>query len=241
MAGFYYYWAESPQTHNNRAFDEKSINVYINSMKKKSALIILTIILVLSCASGPQPVISAPPAPVEQPAAPAESAPPPEAPPPLPPAPPVVEAPPAPAFDPANVTEELYETTKADVQAFIGELNRIIRAKNYNAWRAHLAESYFEMISSGSFLEERTEDLYKRDQIVASNLGRDPKRVQKKILRTPKDYFDNVVVPSRSNDRMDDIDFITENQVKAYTIDNRGNRLVLYDLEYLDGNWMIVN
>ena len=144
-------------------------------------------------------------------------------------------------FDPGSITEERFSATKADVQALIESLNRIIRARNYNDWLKYLSDSYLKEISSEEFLEERTEDLYKRDQTVASNLGRDPKRVQKKILRTPKDYFDNVVVPSRSNDHMDDIDFISENRVKAYTMDNRGTRLVLYDLELINDKWMIIN
>ena len=144
-------------------------------------------------------------------------------------------------FDPESITREKFETAKADVQALISELNRIIRAKNYNAWRGHLSDSYFKEISSEAFLEEKTEELYRRDQIVAQNVGRDPKRVSKKILRTSKDYFDNVVVPSRSNDRMDDIDFVSENRVKAYTVDNRGQRLVLYDLEIIESKWKIIN
>ena len=218
--------------------------MYYSIMKVIGSLFLLTAVLVLSCGSGPKPVESAPPVPVEQPAAPVQSAPPPEPPPaPPPPPPPVVQndPPPVQVFDPNSVTEEKYEATKADVQTLIGDLNRIIRAKNYNAWLGYLSESYMKEISSQAFLDERTEELYKRDQIVASNLGRDPKRVQKKILKTPKDYFDSVVVPSRSNDRMDDIDFVTENRVKAYTVDTRGNRLILYDLELIDNQWKIIN
>ena len=185
----------------------------------------------------PQPVT-----PVTPPPQPVESVPAPEPPAPEPPAQTVQSAPPVEkVFDPATITQEKFTTTKADVKLLIDDLNRIIRAKNYNAWVGYLADSYFQEINSQAFLDDRTEELYKRDQIVASNLGRDPRRVQKKILRTPKDYFDNVVVPSRSNDRMDDIDFVSENRVKAYTVDNRGQRLVLYDLENIDNKWKIIN
>ena len=216
-------------------------------MKRNGLLSVLPVILVLACGSGPKPVEQAPeqPAPAVQPAAPvaqpAASAPQPVPPPPPDPQPvqstPAVEE----VFDPATITEEKFAAAKADVQALIGDLNRIIKAKNYNAWISYLSASYLEEISSQSFLEEKTEELYKRDLIVATNLGRDPKRVSKKILKTPKDYFDNVVVPSRSNDRMDDIAFVSENRVKAYTMDNRGQRLVLYDLEIIDNKWKIIN
>ena len=199
-------------------------------MKQIGLLLMLPVILVLSsCGSEAKAVEPSP-----QPVAAAEPA--------LPPPQPVQSAPPPPAaFDPASITEEKLATTKADVQALIEDLNRIIKAKNYNAWRGHLSDSYFQGISSPAFLEEKTEELYKRDQIVASNLGRDPKRVQKRVLKTAKDYFDNVVVPSRSNDHMDDIAFVSEDRVKAYTLDNRGNRLVLYDLELIDNKWKIIN
>jgi len=213
-------------------------------MKRISLLLLASIFLILSCATKPQPAetsspaVPAPPVVTAQPAEPTENTPPPEP-------PPQVVEPTAPSneavFDPASITEEKFATTKADVQTLIEDLNKLIKARNYNAWRTYLADSYFEEISSKAFLDERTDDLYKRDQIVDSNLGKDPRRTQKKILRTPKDYFDNVVVPSRSNDRMDDIDFVSENRVKAYTMDNHGHRLVLYDLELINGKWMIIN
>jgi hypothetical protein len=144
-------------------------------------------------------------------------------------------------FHPETVSHEMYETTKVDIQALVGELNRIIRSRNFNAWLEYLADSYREEISSPAFLEEKTEELYRRDQIVASNMGRDPRAVQKRILLTPRDYFDNVVVPSRSNDRVDDITFVDDTNVKAYTIDSRGNRLILYDLVIIDQKWKIIN
>ena len=193
------------------------------------------LLLLVSCGTTPPPVTTPDPQPAPVQPAIAESGkePPPQT---------VISEPPKEeVFDPGSITEERFSATKADVQALIDDLNRIIRAKNYNGWLKYLSDSYLKEISSDEFLEERTEELYRRDQTVASNLGRDPKRVQKKILRTPKDYFDNVVVPSRSNDRLDDIDFISENRVKAYTMDNRGTRLVLYDLELINDKWMIIN
>jgi len=144
-------------------------------------------------------------------------------------------------FDPHSISTETYNAAMADIQTLIADLNRIIRARNYDAWADHLDGSYYSVISSNVFLEERTEELFRRDQIVAQNMGRDPRLVEKKILRTARDYFNNVVVPSRSNDRLDDIDFVSEHKVKAYTIDTRGNKLILYDLEEIGGKWKIVN
>ena len=144
-------------------------------------------------------------------------------------------------FDPGSISEEQYEVAMAEVKALIADLNLIIRDRNYNAWVSHLADSYFREISAAVFLEERTEELFRRDQIVARNMGRDPRTVQRRVLRTTMDYFVNIVVPSRSNDRVDEIEFVSRNRVKAYTVDTRGTRLVLYDLEIIDGRWKIVS
>ena len=146
----------------------------------------------------------------------------------------------SPAFDPDNISEELYETTKAEIQDIIQRLDNIIRAGNYNEWREFIAESYLEEISSPEFLEERTEELFRRDQLVAAAMGRNPVTVEKKVLRTLRDYFDNVVVPSRASDRVDDISFTSETKVRAYTVNNRGARLILYDLEIIGDSWKII-
>ena len=224
--------------------DEKLKKRYYIHMKR-IGFILLPVVLLFSCGSGPQATsVANEPVPQNQSVAPPESPPqtasstPAESP---APEQKVEEKMEEKVFDPGTITKEKHDSTKADVQALILDLNRIIRARNYNAWRTYLSDSYFEEISSRFFLDERTEDLYRRDQIVAQNLGRDPKRVQKKVLRTPKDYFDNVVVPSRSNDRMDEIDFVSENRVKAYTLDSRGQRLILYDLEIIENKWKIIN
>ena len=144
------------------------------------------------------------------------------------------------SFDPDSISKEVFDAAMTDIQSLIDNLNRIIRARNYSAWSGYLADSYLKTISSRDFLDERTEELYRRDQVVGSNTGRDPRQVQKRLLRTSRDYFNNVVVPSRSNDKLDDIAFISENRVKAYTFDSRGNRLILYDLETIDNKWKII-
>ena len=144
-------------------------------------------------------------------------------------------------FNPGSVSQAQYEAAMTDIQGLVTELNRIIRARNYSAWTGYLAESYLAEISAPAFLEERTEELYRRDQVVATNLGRDPRQVQKRILRTARDYFDHVVVPSRSNDRLDDIEFVSEDHVRAFTVDSRGTRLVLYNLVMIGGQWKIIS
>ena len=144
-------------------------------------------------------------------------------------------------FNPDSISEVVYTRTLAEVQTLIAELNRIIRAQNYNLWTTFLSESYYNEINSRAFLEARADELFRRDQVVASARGVNPNQVQRRNLANARDYFIHIVVPSRQNDRVDDITFITDNQVIAYTVDARGNRLILYNLEVINNEWKIVN
>ena len=132
-----------------------------------------------------------------------------------------------PYFDPSTVTQELFDTTKNDVQKLIQQLNTIIRAKDYEAWTSFLSHDYFTTISSPEFLEQTSE---------SARL-----KAMKIVLTNPKDYFLYVVVPSRANDRVDDIEFIAKTRVKAFTITPNGQRLRLYNLEQVGDSWKITN
>jgi hypothetical protein len=130
-------------------------------------------------------------------------------------------------FDPSSISQEVFDATKNDVQKLIADLNRIIKAKNYNTWISHLGEAYLDKISSSEFL--------------ASVSARPPLKNKKITLTSAKDYFEKVVVPSRTTDRVDDIAFVSQNRVKVYTISDKGERLRLYDLENLGDGWKIIN
>uniref|UniRef100_A0A7C3E1B2 Lipoprotein n=1 Tax=Gracilinema caldarium TaxID=215591 RepID=A0A7C3E1B2_9SPIR len=130
-------------------------------------------------------------------------------------------------FDPSSITQEVFDATKGEVQALIEKLNQIIRNKDYEAWVQYLSPSYKSALSDADFLKNVSE---------SSRL-----KNQKIVLKSLEDYFLYVVVPSRANDRVDDIEFIGQNRVKAYTITSKGQRLRLYELEKTAGNWNIVN
>ena len=130
-----------------------------------------------------------------------------------------------------NYSDEYYVSTKEDVQHFIEGLNRVISSKNYNAWKNALSPEYFAEISSPGNLQEMSEQpAMKRQKIV---------------LKSAEDYFLHVVVPSRANSKVDDIEFISMDRVKAFTINtNRAGeeqRLRLYDLEKIGDKWIIIN
>jgi hypothetical protein len=132
---------------------------------------------------------------------------------------------------PIKVSKQEYASTKVDVQHFIEELNQIIRKKDYKAWKAALSPEYFEQIASPENLQQVSElPAMKTRQI---------------ILKSAEDYFINVVVPSRANSRVDDIEFIGEHRVKAFTLitnkEGEEQRLRLYDLEKTGNIWKIIN
>jgi len=135
------------------------------------------------------------------------------------------------SFDPNMITQEHYDSTKEDVQQFIEQLNQIIRRRDYNGWRSSLSEEYLAGISSSENLRQLSEQPAMKTRHI--------------VLKDAEDYFINVVVPSRANSRVDDIEFIGVNRVKAFTVNtNRAGeevRLRLYDLEKTGDVWKIIN
>jgi hypothetical protein len=131
--------------------------------------------------------------------------------------------------------QKRYISTKAEVQRLIGDINKIINNGSYDMWRPLLSEEYFAKISAPEFLQQISE-------LPAM-------KSQKIVLKTPREYFYNVVLPSRANSRIDyssiDIEFISENRVKAFTIttnkagETQQNRL--YDLEHFGNSWKIID
>ena len=136
-------------------------------------------------------------------------------------------------FDPSTVSQEYYDATMEEVRHFINDLNRVISTRNYNLWRAALSDEYFREISSPVNLQQLSEQ--------------PAMKTRKIVLKTPQDYFTHVVVPSRANSRVDVIEFVNRNRVKAFTIiPNRisggePQRLRLYDLEKINDIWTIIN
>jgi hypothetical protein len=130
-------------------------------------------------------------------------------------------------FDPGSISQEVFNSTKTDVQQFIQDLNDIIRSRDYDAWVSHLGDDYYAEKNSPPYL---------------AGVSEQPRlKTQKIVLSNAEDYFIHVVVPSRQDDRVDDIEFISPTRVKAYTVNSNGQRLRLYDLESSGDTWKIIN
>ena len=139
---------------------------------------------------------------------------------------------------PFAASQELYDQTLAEIRLFIENLNRIINARNFNAWRSALTEERFELISSAQFLAAQSES-------PALSSRRPPI-----VLRTANDYFTNVVVPSRANSRVDEIEFIDDHTIRVFFLETRTRtenneritetrRLQLYQLIKNGNEWKI--
>lgn len=130
-----------------------------------------------------------------------------------------------PNFDPTSITPAQKEAAITDIRAFILSLNKIIREKDYNAWVSSLTEAYKDYYSDPSVLAKIS------DSPVLRKMGIK--------VQSLYDYFIYVVYPSRQNDRVDDIDYIDEDQVRAFTISSKGERQILYNLEKQGDTWKI--
>jgi hypothetical protein len=128
-------------------------------------------------------------------------------------------------FDTDAIAYIVFNDTKKDVINFVNRLNSIIKARKYNEWRRYLDDDYYNFINSPEYLQ------------AASNSG--ILAAKKIVLTNTYDYFINVVIPARSNGRVDDIEFINSDRVKAIAIYD-GARIILYTLEKRQDDWKIV-
>ncbi len=121
-------------------------------------------------------------------------------------------------------SDELYRTTFREVQDVVAAITRIIAAGDYDGWLSYLTADFVTSRSSTSFLAD------------ASNAA-----VLKKsgiVLRSLRDYFNNVVVRSHLQATLDDIQFLDETHVKALAL-VQGTPVILYYLVHEAGGWKI--
>src|SRR5208337_5383948 len=119
-------------------------------------------------------------------------------------------------------TEELYKKTFNEVQAVIAELTRIISEGDYAQWLTYLTSDYVGKVGSPAFLGEASQaGVLKQNGIVLTSL---------------QDYFNNVVVRSRLQAKLEDINFVDATHVKAITR-IQGAPVILYYLVQEDGRW----
>lgn len=189
-------------------------------MKKRTILLLLLILSIfVSCST--VPVIEEEPVIVEEPVA----------------AEPQAEAEPEPVVEEQpeeviisdetgfEVSVELYEKTFDEMKLLIQKLNEIISDKNYEKWKLYLSDEYIKTYNDKTILKSITDG----SQILSDN------NIE---LLSLKDYFDWVVVPSRSKAWVDEIVFKDDTHLTAYIL-IKEKRTILYQLEKIEDKWLI--
>ena len=136
---------------------------------------------------------------------------------------------PAPVVETVNegdyeVSQELYDKTHGEIEELIDKLNQVISSRDYEGWLIHLSQQYKDKYSSTEKLNEINQYPQLKDNGI--------------VLHNLNDYFDWVVVPSRSRAVLQDIVFVDENRVIAYS-SYSGKRARLYELEKINGVWKV--
>lgn len=122
------------------------------------------------------------------------------------------------------VTKEVYQKTFEEIEGVIAELNAIIQARDFVRWEQRLTTAYRERTSSPAYLAEVSQSAALKKNGVT--------------LRSLADYFNQVVVPSRSSVKLDELAFVDATHVKAITV-IQGEPYILYWLVREDGTWNI--
>lgn len=122
------------------------------------------------------------------------------------------------------VTVAEYDKTFDEIEIFIADLNKIISSRNFVEWQTHLVKSYIDKYGDKLFLQKLSDNPVLKDYGIK--------------LKKLRDYFNYVVVPSRSNVVIDEIQFITEDKIKAFTFTNN-EKFVVYLLIRNEDGWVI--
>ena len=121
-------------------------------------------------------------------------------------------------------TRELYNRTFDEAKKVIADLTAIIAAEDYQGWLSYLTEEYVARTSDPEFLATASHS----GVLLKSGI----------VLHTLKDYFENVVVRSRVQAALTDINFVDATHVKALTIVD-GRPVILYYLVQEGGRWKV--
>ena len=123
-----------------------------------------------------------------------------------------------------EVTQDLYDKTFEEINAFITEMDSVIAKKDFDTWMDNLSQAYIDVYSDKEVLDKKSES-----PILQMNNVK---------LKSIKDYFIEVVVPSRMQLELEEIEFEDKNFVTAWT-SFKSNRTKLYQLELIDETWKI--
>ena len=127
-------------------------------------------------------------------------------------------------FDTVAITKLTFENTKTEMQLVVEELNKITLERDYTKWLTWLSDEYKQTYSDPATLEK-----------VSSSLP-----IKGVKLKTLRDYFEYVFVPSRQNMRVDDIQFVSPTRVYVIMEITPKSPAAIYILEKTQTGWKLV-
>lgn len=127
-------------------------------------------------------------------------------------------------FDTIAITKHTFFATKSEIELVVEDLNRIVLKKDYDRWQEYLSEDYRQTFSDPAMLESVSRSL----------------PVKGIRLKTLRDYFTYVFVPSRQNMRVDDIQFVSPTRVYVIMEITQDSPAAIYILENTAFGWKLV-
>ncbi|WP_461258007.1 hypothetical protein [Treponema sp. R80B11-R83G3] len=134
-------------------------------------------------------------------------------------------------FDPSKISQEQYLATRAEVQKFIEEQNKNIKSKNFEAWKKSLSPEYFAEISSAENLRQMSELPAMKSRKIVLKTVQD--YFDNVVVPSRADLHVDAIEFISAN-RVKAFTIMTN---KA----GEEQKLRLYDLEKIDNSWTIIN
>ncbi len=122
-----------------------------------------------------------------------------------------------------QVSQEKYASSLKEIRQLITKLNQIIQNEDFQQWLTYLDSDYIRAYSDPARLKALTQNSPVLKGVPIRNL---------------EDYFNFVVVPSRSQAQVDDITFVDQDRVEAWMY-IKNVKALLYQLKLYGNQWKI--
>ncbi len=122
-----------------------------------------------------------------------------------------------------QVSQEKYASSLKEIRQLITKLNQIIQNEDFQQWLTYLDSAYIRAYSDPARLKALTQNSPVLKGVPIRNL---------------EDYFNFVVVPSRSQAQVDDITFVDQDRVEAWMY-IKNVKALLYQLKLYGNQWKI--
>lgn len=122
-----------------------------------------------------------------------------------------------------QVSKLEFEEDKKEILSDIEELKDIMAREDYNAWKTHLDPSSIKYYSN------------------PVNIRKAQKKLPDKTIQLHgmQDYFKYVFIPSRKRSKVDEIRYISKNNVKAVQVKSDNSIVIYYYFVKINNRWLI--